>query len=102
MTPSCRNARASPRARRKFRNAAMPSCSPSKFSAPTRAAISVFCDEVIVTSPRCGDRELRHRDLQWEFVDHFVTARGDDEGVAEENAEQTVGGDRIGFGHDHH
>src|SRR5262249_40859058 len=92
-TPSCKGARVWPRTRRKFRNAAMPSSSPSKFSAPTRAAISVFCGEGGLP---------RHRDLEREFVDHFVTALGDDKSVAEKNAEHAIGGDRIGFGHDDH
>lgn len=45
---------------------------------------------------------LRYRDLQQKVVDHFHACAGDDEGVVEENAEQAVGHDRIGFGHDHH
>src|SRR5262249_57779142 len=71
----------------------MPNSSPSRFSAPTRAAILGFC----------GEGKLpRDRDLEREFVDHFVTILGNDKSVAEKNAEHAIGGDRIGLGHDHH
>src|ERR1044071_2243495 len=37
----------------------------------------------------------RHRDLERELVHHLVAGVGDDEGVAQENAEHAVGGDRV-------
>src|SRR5262249_60183799 len=71
----------------------MPNSSPSRFSAPTRAAILGFC----------GEGKLpRDRDLEREFVDHFVTILGNDKSVAEKNAEHAIGGDRVGVGHYHH
>src|SRR5262249_54113493 len=44
----------------------------------------------------------RHSYLQWKIVHHLVAGVGDDEGVAEENAEQAVGRDRVGLRHDDH
>src|SRR5690349_806132 len=45
---------------------------------------------------------LRDDQLPGKLVDALVAALGDDEGVAEEDAELAVGADRIGLGHEHH
>src|SRR5215218_6493996 len=42
------------------------------------------------------------RDFEREIVDHLMPLVGHDEGVAEENPKQAVGGDRIGLRHDDH
>jgi len=43
-----------------------------------------------------------HRDFQWELIDDLVPGFSHDERVVEEDAEQAVGRDRVGLGHDHH
>ena len=49
-----------------------------------------------------GARTISQRRSPAEIVHHLVALVGHDEGVAEEDAEQAVGRDRVGLGHDDH
>src|SRR5262252_4785904 len=49
-----------------------------------------------------GYDSLSHRQLKRELIDHLVTVRRDDEGMAEKNPEQAVRRDRVGLRHSHH
>src|SRR4029077_3176850 len=44
----------------------------------------------------------RDSDFQWKVVNDLVPVIGNDERVPQENAEKTIGCDRVGFSHDHH
>src|ERR1700688_238544 len=63
---------------------------------------STFLEPVFSSYLRELTSAPRDYDLQWKVVNDFVPRVGDDECVAEENAEKTVWRDRIGFRHDHH
>src|SRR5690348_4809678 len=52
-------------------------------------------------TPRASRGSHDHQ-LPRKLVDTLVAVSGHDEGVAEENPEPAVGGDRIGLGHEHH
>src|SRR4051794_33050363 len=56
-------------------------------------------DSAVITT---AASTLRNGDFEREIVDHLVALVGDDEGMAEENTEHAVGGNRIGLGHDDH
>src|SRR3954464_11762162 len=80
----------------------------SAAGSPQAAIASVMNDPMAAAGMRRLDSAgittaastLRNRDFEREIVDHLMTLVGDNEGMAEENTEQAVGGNRIGLGHD--
>src|SRR3954451_1220754 len=71
----------------------------SVMNEPIAAAGIRRLDSAVVTT---FGSTLRNRDFEREVVAHLVALVGDDEGMAEENAEHAVGGNRIGLRHDDH